>query len=85
MTENQKKEHALITEMDATDLIGRIVANTHGTEFVVTGLAFHAGAAAVVIRMEEIDEDTGRPNGHETGLWTLHGWSIHNKLPREEP
>lgn len=77
-------EHALITEMDATDLIGRIVDNGHGTEFVVTGLSFHAGAAQVVIRMEEIDYDTGEPNGHETGVFELHGWSIHNKYKREK-
>lgn len=78
-------EHAQITEMDATDLIGRIVANTHGAEFVVTGLAFSAGAAQVVIRMEGIDEETGEPDGHEVGLTELHGWSIHNKLKRDAP
>lgn len=72
-------EHALITEMDATDLVGRIVANPQGTEFVVTGLSFSAGYAGVVIRMEEIDYETGKPNGHETGSFTINGWSIHNK------
>lgn len=53
------------------DLIGRRVSNTNGTEFVVTGLSFSAGAACVVIRMEGIDEDTGEPDGHEVGLMTL--------------
>lgn len=78
-------EHALITEMDATDLVGRIVANSHGTEFVVTGLSFSAGSASVVIRMEYIDEDTGQPNGHEIGVERLNGFSIHNKLKRDAP
>lgn len=75
---------ALITEMDATDLVGRIVANIHGDEFVVTGLSFNAGHAGVVIRMELIDEETGEPDGQEVGLPTIQGWSIHNKFRKEE-
>jgi hypothetical protein len=78
-------EHALITQMDATDLIGRVVANTHGAEFVVTGLEFSAGYAGVVILMEGIDEDTGRLDGHQVGCLTINGWSIHNKFKKEEP
>ena len=76
-------KHALITEMDAADLVGRIVANEHGTEFVVTGLSFNAGSASVVILMEYIDEETGQPDGHEIGVERLNGFSIHNKLRRE--
>jgi hypothetical protein len=70
---------AEITEMDATDLIGRLVHNENGAAFVVTGLAFTASTASVVIRMEGLD-DEGEPDGDEVGLWALSGWTIGHKL-----
>lgn len=74
---------ARITEIDARDLIGRLIANEQGAEFVVTGLAFDAMSARVVIRFAELDRETGEPTDHEYGVTDLEGWSIHQPLHRK--
>lgn len=71
---------AKITEMDAGDLIGRLVINSHGAEFIVSKLTFEARSATVLIWVDEIDEDTGRGMGREAGLIDLDGWTIHQRL-----
>ena len=73
---------AEITEMDACDLVGRLVVNSHGTEFIVTKLTFEARSGSVVIWVMEIDDDR-TPSG-EAGLIDLAGWSIHQKLRKED-
>lgn len=75
---------AKITEMDAADLVGRLVINSHGAEFVVTKLTFEARSASVLIWVEPIDELDPDALGAESGLWNLDGWSIHQKLRKEE-
>jgi hypothetical protein len=76
------EKHAKITEMDATDLVGRLVINEHGVEFMVTKLTFEAQSASVIIWVEEIDD--GKLYGGEAGLPNLDGWSIHQKLRKED-
>lgn len=77
---------AKITEMDACDLVGRLVINEHGAEFMVTKLTFEAHIASVVIWVAELDldEDEITTMGGEAGLPDLSGWSIHQKLRKEE-
>jgi hypothetical protein len=74
-----KNEGASITEMDATDLIGRLVINPNGAEFVVERLAFDAGLASVVIWIRGVD-DNEEPPAAESGVLGLAGWSIHQKI-----
>lgn len=77
---------AIITEIDASDLIGRLVVNTNGAEFVVTGLSFSAAVASVVIEIVELDVsepgwDTPRFVPHsECGVMSLSGWKICQRL-----
>lgn len=68
-----------ITEIDATDLIGRLVTNTNGAEFIVTRLSFDAQQACVIIWLDELDENA-RTMGREAGLYKLDGWTIHQPL-----
>jgi len=72
-----------LSEIDATDLIGRLVTNKNGAEFVVTRLAFDAQQACVVIWLDELD-DNSRTMGREVGLYKLDGWTVHQPLlPRK--
>jgi hypothetical protein len=80
-----KGEHAEIREMNAADLVGRLVTNTHGAQFVVTHLSFMADTASVVIWIAGVDEDTGRWGEPEAGLERLRGWTIHHKLTGGTP
>lgn len=66
---------AEITEMDAADLVGRLVVNEHGAEFVVTRLSFEARDASVWIWIAPVDEPEG-----EAGVRDMSGWSIHQPL-----
>ena len=66
---------ALITEMDARDLVGRLVINANGAEFVVTRLSFEASQGIVLIWVAPVDEPT-----HEAGISHLDGWQIHQPL-----
>lgn len=78
---NTNAKGAIITEMDATDLVGRLVINSHGAEFVVTQLTFNANEANIMIQIAEIDEETGLPDKDgECGLMNLNGFTIHQKL-----
>lgn len=80
-----EEQGAVIAEMDATDLIGRLVINPNGVEFGVTHLALNARSGSVWIGVAEIDEDTGLPGEPEAELMDLKGWTIHQKLtPRKE-
>lgn len=72
MTEH---EPALITEMSALDLIGRVVTNPNGGEFVVSDLTFNAKAACVSIQLRMLDED-GEMSGDEVGVFRINGWRI---------
>lgn len=81
------EEGAKITEMDATDLVGRLVINPHGVEYVVTRLSFDSRSASVIIWIAELEEESGRIGqwgDTEAGLMDLQGWSIHHKLRKEE-
>jgi hypothetical protein len=69
-----------ILEMPATDLIGRLVLNPNGAEFVVTALTFDARSGQVIIEIDDIDEETGRPAGHPSGLYSLEDWTVANRL-----
>lgn len=74
----QKMEHALgaeITELDAKDLVGRLVINEHGAEFVVTRLSFEARDGSVWIWVAPVDDPED-----EAGVRELSGWSIHQPL-----
>lgn len=64
-----------ITEMDALDLVGRLVVNENGGEFVVTRLSFDARHAGVLIWVAPPDEPD-----NEAGLMDMKGWSIHQPL-----
>lgn len=81
-----EQEGAKITEMDAADLVGRLVVNSHGAEFVVTRLSFDAGTASVLIWIEPLVDSPEDFKGledlsaGESGLHSLNGWSIHQKL-----
>lgn len=68
---------ALIREMDARELIGRLVINPNGAEFVVTRLVFDAPLGTVTIWIRELEDN---PEGHETGVSHLDGWEIHQPL-----
>lgn len=72
MTEH---EPAHITEMDAMELIGRVVTNPNGAEYVVTGLVFSAKAACVLIQLQRLDED-GEATDDEVGVFRISGWEI---------
>lgn len=74
----RQMEHSLgaeITEMDATDLVGRLVVNEHGAEFVVTRLSFEARDASVWIWIAPVEEPED-----ETGVKDMRGWSIQQPL-----
>jgi hypothetical protein len=81
---SDEEKGARITEMDATDLIGRLIINPNGVEFGVTHLAFNARSASVWIGIAEVDEETGLPGEAEAELMDLKGWTIHQKLTRRE-
>lgn len=68
----------LISEMDATDLVGRLITNQHGVEYVVTGLTLHANTGQIVIRIDELEN--GRLLGLETGILHLNTFTIHQRL-----
>jgi hypothetical protein len=69
-----------ILEMPATDLVGRIVINPHGVDFVVTALTFDARTGQVIFDIDDIDDDSGTPVGTPIGTWSLAGWTIANRL-----
>lgn len=71
---------ALILEMPACDLVGRIVINPNGVGFVVTALTFDARSGRVMLEIDDIDEATGAPAGLSSGIFTLEGWTIANRL-----
>lgn len=68
--------HTQILEMPASDLIGRLVLNPNGVEFVVTALTFDARSGQVIIQIDDIDGHTGAPAGDPTGLHSLQGWPV---------
>lgn len=73
---------ATITEMDAGDLVGRLVLNPNGVEFVVTHLSFNARDGVVWIGIAEVEGAPGMPgpSDAEAELPNLDGWTIHQKL-----
>lgn len=75
-------EGAKITEMDAGDLVGRLIINPNGVEFVVTHLSFNARSASVWIGIAEVEGAPGmpEPSDAEAEVPNLEGWSIHQKL-----
>jgi hypothetical protein len=78
---------AKIKEMDATDLVGRLVINPNGVEFRVTKLTLEASSGQVLIWVDELDttmEDEGRTIGRPAGLPDLDGWEIHQHLLRRQ-
>jgi hypothetical protein len=75
---------AKITEMDATDLVGRLVTNANGAEFLVQRLSFEARTGTVWFWLEAFDDETGEPNGDVAGIPTLEGWTIHQPLDRRK-
>ena len=81
MSANQNDKPTKITEMDATDLVGRLVLNENGAEFIVVGLDFQAHDGRVWIQIEAINDD-GEPDGDTMGLPNIKGWSIHHKVRR---
>jgi hypothetical protein len=69
-----------ILEMPANDLIGRIVINPNGVGFVVTSLTFEARTGTVMFEIDDLDEATGAPAGLASGVFSLAGWSVANRL-----
>ncbi|MFC4785235.1 hypothetical protein ACT8ZV_12205 [Nocardioides sp. MAHUQ-72] len=69
-----------ILEMPAADLVGRIVFNPNGAEFVVTGLTFDARTGQVVMQIDEVDNCTGAAAGAPCGVFSLKGWTVANRL-----
>lgn len=86
MSESVAPRGAKITEMDACDLIGRLVINSHGAEYVVTRLSFDAGSACVLIWLSPTPDERAPDimGDDEVGLMDLDGWSIHQKLRKED-
>jgi hypothetical protein len=74
-----------ILQMQASDLVGRIVVNPNRVEFLVTDLTFDARTGQVVIEIDEIDETTGMPAGLASGVFRLDGWLIANRLRPSGP
>lgn len=78
---------AKIKEMDALDLVGRLVINPNGVEFRVTKLTLEASSGQVLIWVDELDttmDDEGRTIGRPQGLPDLDGWEIHQHLLRRQ-
>lgn len=83
---------AKIKEMDAPDLVGRLVINPNGVEFIVTRLTFEASSGKVLIWVAALEDVEGERaalkqtllNARASGLENLDGWEIHQKLQRED-
>lgn len=82
MSETENKG-ATITEMDAEDMVGRLVINPNGAEFIITKLSFNARSASVWIYVAALEpgDDEAMPDA-EYGLENLAGWEIHQYLGR---
>lgn len=65
-----------ILEMPASDLIGRLVLNPNGAEFVVTALTFDARSGQVIIEIDDIDETPDGPPDTPAGStrWKTGRW-----------
>jgi hypothetical protein len=66
-----------ISSMNAADLVGRTVANSHGAEFQVRGLELDAGTGTIVIELRELDDDGQPTPGTEVGIYSLNGWEVY--------
>lgn len=80
--ENTHTNATQITSLSAFDLIGRLVINSHGAEFVVTNLELDARNGIIVIWIDELDPHTGRPMDEPCGLLNLKGWTVANRVPQ---
>lgn len=71
----------IISEFPATDLVGRVVFNPNGVEFLVVGLNLHTTSGKIVIEIDEIDLDTHELLGAPCGIFSLSGWEVGTRLP----
>jgi hypothetical protein len=67
------------------DLVGRIVTNPHGVPFAITRLSFDARTAQVLFWLDDVDEGTGEPLGHESGQGSLDGFALRPRLRAVTP
>lgn len=69
---------ATISQMPATDLIGRLITHSSEAEFVVVGLTLHASNGQIwfdIIPAEDRnDEDP------DASIPSLAGWTVHQRL-----
>lgn len=73
---------ARILEMDACDLVGRLVTNPNGVEHVVTRLSFDARDGRVLVWVVGLANGRALPLDSEAGLPDLEGWTIHQRIRR---
>lgn len=70
-----------IKEMRATDLIGRLIINRHGDEFVCIDLTLDALTGTVIVWIDELDLDNGGRIHAPCGLHSLNGWTVSTAIP----
>ncbi|SOC47842.1 hypothetical protein SAMN05660748_1070 [Blastococcus aggregatus] len=66
-----------IRNMNALQLLHRIVVNEHGAVFHVGGLYLDAHSGRIVIDLLDLDEDDNPIPGTECGVYSLDGWEVH--------
>ena len=71
---------AVIREMSATDLIGRLVLNPNQVEFVIVDVILNARSGRFEVWVDELDLDEGGRFGAPVGLYSLEGWAVCHKL-----
>ena len=69
-----------ITEFPATDLIGRVLVNAHGCEFLAVCLYLDTRLGQIVIEIDEIDLDRHELMNEPAGIYSLRGWSVGPRL-----
>jgi hypothetical protein len=63
------------------DLVGHLITNQHGVEYVLTHLTLDAGTAQVLFWLDDIDLATGNRLDTESGVLTLDKFTVGPLLP----
>ena len=70
----------VIKDMRASDLIGRLILNPHGVEYVCTDVTLDARTGKVLVWIDELDLDNGGRMHAECGLVSLKGFTVSNTV-----